>query len=255
MPESMRDQLSERGVADLYDVLAAEDVDATMLHDLTDEELKEIGLKLGQRKRFRAAFGPVEAAATQPLVPAERRQLTVVFCDLVGSTALATVLDPEDLREVITTYLDTSVAIAKAHGGYLAYTQGDGLMIYFGYPLAEEDDPVRAIRAALAIVAAVQALETQAPQPLNVRIGVATGRVVVGDMAASSAAPQDFVVGETPNLASRMQTLADPGEVIVAGSTKSLASGAFVFRARGAAEVKGFKEPRTYFSVKAEALR
>ena len=253
MPKPLQEYLSTIGVGDLYDVFAAEDIDVSMVKALTDEELKEIGLKLGQRKRFRAALSKNEATVAMNMrVPAERRQLTVLFCDLVGSTNLATLLDPEDLREVISSYLDTVVTTMKANDGYLAYTQGDGVMVYFGYPVAQEDDPIRAIRAGLEAVAAVQALKTPAPEALNVRVGVATGRVVVGDMVGDFAVPLDFVVGETPNLASRMQSLANPGEVIVSGETRMLASGTFDFDGRGTVSVKGFDEPRAVFSVTLE---
>lgn len=254
MSRALKDLLLSKGLDDLYDPFAKEAIDADILPQLTDEDLKEIGLKLGQRKRFRAAMGRnSETTPGRVKMAAERRQLTVAFCDLVGSTNLATTLDPEDLRKVITAYLDATVATMQAHGGYLAYTQGDGLMIYFGYPVAQEDDASRAIRAALATVEVVPGLKTPAPEPLSVRVGVATGRVVVGDMAGDSVAPQDFVVGETPNLASRMQSLAEPGEVIVAGTTRQLASGDFEFEPRGTAEVKGFDEPRAVFAVRGEA--
>jgi len=252
MSETLRSLLWAKGLEELFDLFAAEEIEASMLPDLSDEELKEIGLKLGQRKKFRTAFAPARPAPQHVSMAAERRQLTVVFCDLVGSTALATALDPEDLRDVMTVYLDTAVNVAKSHGGYLAYTQGDGLMIYFGYPRAQEDDPFRAVRASLAIAAAVQDLETLAPTALAVRLGVATGRVVVGDTNGSTAAPQDFVVGETPNLASRLQALAQPNEVIVAGSTKALTEGFFEFEAKGSAKLKGFEEPRPYFAVTSE---
>ncbi|WIY23628.1 adenylate/guanylate cyclase domain-containing protein [Parasedimentitalea psychrophila] len=250
MSRTLQDLLSAHGLNDLVELFAVEKIDPSMVHDLTDDDLKEIGLKLGQRKRFRAAINTETVPfPARPRMPAERRQLTVAFIDLVDSTTLATTLDPEDLREVITSYLDIAVATMKAHGGFLAYTQGDGLMVYFGYPVAQEDDPSRAIRAALATAAVVQGMETLAPNPLKVRIGVATGRVVVGDMPGDSATPRDFVVGETPNLATRMQSLANPGEVVVAEATQHLTSGTFDFDARGSVLVKGFGELRTVFAV------
>ncbi|MGI9389627.1 MAG: adenylate/guanylate cyclase domain-containing protein, partial [Boseongicola sp.] len=253
MTRELQDLFAQKGLEDLYKLFAAEDVDTSMVRELTDDDLKEIGLSLGQRKRFRAAIkADTNSEQTTSRMPAERRQLTVAFCDLVGSTALATALDPEDLRKVISSYLDTAVGVMKAHSGYLAYTQGDGLMIYFGYPVAHEDDPARAVRASLATVAAIQGMETLAPEPLNVRIGVATGRVVVGDIVGESAAPRDFVVGETPNLAARMQSLAQPGEVVIAEVTQQLASGVFDFDDRGKFSVKGFDEPLSVFAVKGE---
>ena len=250
--------LRDAGLGSLLGRFEDEDIDATLLKFLTDDDLRDLGLSLGQRKRFRAALEAESAldSSTQSAVPsptpAERRQLTVAFCDLVGSTQLATRLDPEDLRKVIATYLETSIATMQAHGGHLAYSQGDGIMVYFGYPVAQEDDAERAIRAALATITAVQGIKTMVPEGINARIGIATGRVVVGDLLAESATPQDFVVGETPNLASRLQGLAEPGEIMVSGETKVLAGGIFTYEPRGAVEIKGFSEPRPVFRVISE---
>ena len=244
--------LASHSLEDCYGRLADEDIDIDVLPSLSEDDLKEIGFKLGERKRLMKAVADIVTPKDMPKMPAERRNLTVAFCDLVGSTNLASVLDPEDLRSVITQYLDTAVATMRTYGGHLAYTQGDGLMIYFGYPQASEDDALQAIRAGLATVDAVRSLQSKAPDGLNVRIGVATGRVVVGDMVGDATAPKDFVVGETPNLAARLQSLANPGEVLVADQTHELSSGAFEFEPRGVQQIKGFEKARAVFAVKSE---
>lgn len=249
--------LRDAGLGALLGRFENEDIDETLLGLLTDDDLRDLGLSIGQQKRFRAALeatGASSVSAGHSGTPAERRQLTVVFCDLVGSTPLATRLDPEDLRKVIAAYLETSIGTMQAHGGHLAYSQGDGIMVYFGYPVAQEDDAGQAIRAALATIAAVQGIKTMMPEGINARIGIATGQVVVGDLVAESATPQDFVVGETPNLASRLQGLAEPGEIMVSGVTKALAGGVFKYGPRGAVELKGFAEPRPVFQVISETV-
>lgn len=251
---SVADFLKGAGLGDLTERFVAQDIDLEMLPELSDDDLKELGLSLGQRKKFRKALNPAqEAPAARPAsIPAERRQLTVAFCDLVGSTSLATQLDPEDLRKVIAEYLETVIGTMEAHGGHLAYTQGDGVMVYFGYPIAQEDDAANAVRAAIASISAVQSITSRAPSPLNARIGVATGLVVVGDIVAEALTPQDFVVGETPNLAARLQNLAEPGEIIVSAETRELAGGLFDYQARGDVELKGFAKPRPVFRVVSE---
>lgn len=250
--------LRDAGLGALHKRFEDEDIDETLLKHLTDDDLRDLSLSLGQRKRFRAAIeaesarGPSTHSVVPSSIPAERRQLTVAFCDLVGSTQLATRLDPEDLRKVIATYLEISIGTMQAHGGHLAYSQGDGIMVYFGYPVAQEDDAERAVRAALATITAVQGIKTMVPEGINARIGIATGRVVVGDLVAESVTPQDFVVGETPNLASRLQGLAEPGEIMVSGETRVLAGGVFDYEPRGAVEFKGFADPRPVFRVISE---
>jgi class 3 adenylate cyclase/tetratricopeptide (TPR) repeat protein len=241
MSDVFQDVLLDLGLIEFHAILIENDIDETMLHDLSDADLREMKLSLGQRKRFMTALkaaAPAHAAAPAP--QAERRQLTVVFCDLVGSTKLATALDIEDLRVVMSTYHNVSQSVMRAHGGHIAYTQGDGIMVYFGYPSADEDDAARAVRAALATVEAVAGIITPASAGLAVRIGIATGIVVVGDMIGTESAQRDFVVGETPNLASRLQSLAAPGEVLVAQETRDLAGRAFEYENRGAPQIKGF---------------
>src|SRR5689334_23013164 len=199
------------------------DVDADLLPTLTADDLRELGVvSLGHRKRLLAAIAAlVPQADPQASVPpaptsppastgpqAERRQLTVMFCDLVGSTALASRLDPEDLREVIGVYHRCVAETVACLDGFVAKYMGDGALAYFGYPRAHEDDAERAVRAGLALVEAVGRLP--APEPLRVRVGIGTGLVVVGDLVGSGEAQERGVVGETPNLAARLQALAEP---------------------------------------------
>ena len=171
-------------------------------------------------------------AATEPannpnriggaLPEAERRQLTVMFCDLVGSTALSVRMDPEDLRALIGAYHRCCAEMVERNGGFVAKYMGDGVLAYFGYPQAHEHDAERAVRAGLNVVEAVPKLTTNAGSPLQVRIGIATGLVVVGDLIGAGAAQEQAVVGETPNLAARLQALAEPGTVAIASSTRTL---------------------------------
>src|SRR5262249_30144219 len=164
-----------------------------------------------------------DAQTAQPrAAAAERRHLTVMICDLVGSTALSARLDPEDMRAVMDAYHAACTRIVQAYDGFLGDFRGDGILAYFGYPRAHEADAVRTVRAVLDIIAAVARLETHAAEPLAVRIGIATGLVVVGDLSGEGALREHAVVGETPNLAARLQTLAAPGTVVVAASTRRL---------------------------------
>src|SRR5271169_4477704 len=219
------------------------DIDAEVLSDLTDGDLEKIGVFLGHRKRLLKAAaalagpapGPPVAATPIPPVAdaAERRQLTVMFCDLVGSTALSARLDPEDMREVIRAYQDACSGAIARYDGFIAKYMGDGVLAYFGYPEAHEHDAERAVRAGLDITAVVAKLDTRAKETLKVRIGVATGIVVVGDLVGQGSAQEQAVVGDTPNLAARLQGLAEPGCVVVAESTKRLLGGTFDLKPLG----------------------
>jgi class 3 adenylate cyclase len=173
---------------------------------------------------------------------AERRQLTVMFCDLVGSTALSARLDPEDLRAIIGAYDRCCTELVERNGGFVAKYMGDGLLAYFGYPQAHEHDAERAVRAGLSLVEAVPKLTTQAGSPLQVRGGIATGLVVVGDLIGAGAAKEQAVVGETPNLATRLQALAEPGAIVIAASTRRLTGSLFDYRDPGTIALKGFAE-------------
>ena len=216
-------------------------IDADVLRDLTDEHLRELGLPLGARLKLLRAVAALSTGQTPvspeittpaPRTDAERRQVTVMFSDLVGSTALSARMDPEDLREVISAYQKCVTETVRRFDGFVAKYMGDGVLIYFGYPQAHEDDAERAVRAGLELVAAVSALKSNAP--LQTRIGIATGLVVVGDLIGSGEAQERGIVGETPNLAARLQALAEPNTVVIADGTRKLLGNLFeLARPRG----------------------
>jgi class 3 adenylate cyclase len=209
-----------------------------VLPSLTAEDLKELGVKaLGHRRILLDAIAalrgdtqtsPSEAPQTldgSAKDTVERRQVTVMFCDMVGSTALSACMDPEDLREVISAYQKCVAETVQRFGGFVAKYLGDGVLVYFGYPQAHEDDPERAVRAGLELIQAVAGLKSTTP--LQSRVGIATGLVVVGDLIGIGAAQEQAVVGETPNLAARLQAIAEPNTVVVAESTRKLLGNLF----------------------------
>jgi len=231
------------------------EIDERVLPSLTAEDLKDLGVKLvGHRRRLLdaiAALGtsvPVAMTVTDgtdhtlPRGDAERRQLTVMFCDLVGSTALSARLDPEDQREVIGAYNKCVAETIGRFDGFVANYMGDGVLAYFGYPQAHEDDAERAVRAGLGLVDAVGQLDIRSVK-LQARIGIATGLVVVGDLIGEGATQVQSVVGETPNLAARLQALAEPDAVVMAAGTRRLVGDLFECRDLGAVEVKGIARP------------
>ena len=206
------------------------EIDAEVLPDLTDADLETLGMPLGHRKRLLKAIialnirpagsrPPATAAPGPKAEAAERRQLTVMFCDLVGSTALAARLDPEDMRGIIAAYNKCCTDLIDRGGGFVAKYLGDGVLAYFGYPQAHEHDAERAVRAGLAIVEAAPKLATGSA--LHVRVGIATGIVVVGDLLGSGESQERGVVGETPNLAARLQGIAEPDSVVIAEGTRA----------------------------------
>src|SRR5215468_8171877 len=175
---------------------------------------------------------------------AERRQLTVMFCDLVGSTALSARLDPEDMREIIGAYHRCCAEQITKAGGFVAKYMGDGVLAYFGYPRAHEDDAERGVRAGLGLIEAVSTLHAAGHDAaLQVRVGIATGLVVVGDLIGEGAAQEQGVVGETPNVAARLQALAEPGQVVISHSTRHLTGGMFEYRDLGRLTLKGYSDP------------
>ena len=183
----------------------------------------------------------------------ERRQLTVMFCDLVGSTALSEQLDPEELQTVVRTYQEVSAQVIERYEGYIAQYLGDGLLVYFGYPAAHEDDAARSIRAGLEIVTALHQARSQFPQPVQVRIGIHTGPVVIGQMGGGSRHEQ-LALGETPNVAARVQGKAEPDEVVISVATQRLVAGLFETEDRGLHELKGISTPQMLYRVTAESL-
>jgi predicted ATPase/class 3 adenylate cyclase len=230
------------------------EIDQEVLPELTDADLEKLGVPLGHRKRLLKAIANL-ASPRQPTPPlriasvptdtdiAERRQLTVMFCDLVGSTALSAKLDPEDLHGVIAAYHRCCTGLVERNGGFVAKYMGDGVLAYFGYPEAHEDDPERAVLAGLAVVEAAPKLVTAAGSPLHVRIGIATGLVVVGDLVGSGEAQERGVVGETPNLAARLQGIAEPDGVVIADGTRRLLGDLFELRDLGLTDLKGVAKP------------
>ena len=210
--QQIADWLEKLGMSEYAERFAESDIDTSVLRDLTDQDLKELGVSLGHRRKMLRAIAELAGAAPtspqpaltelKPQDTAERRQVTVMFSDLVGSTALSARMDPEDLREVISAYQKCVAETVQRFGGFVAKYMGDGVLVYFGYPQAHEDDAERAVRAGLELVAAVSALKTHAP--LQTRVGIATGLVVVGDLIGSGASQEQAIVGETPNLAARL---------------------------------------------------
>ena len=183
---------------------------------------------------------------------AERRQLTVLFCDLVGSTELASRLDPEDMGALMRAYHAACKETVGRWEGHVAKLMGDGVLAYFGYPHAHEDDAERAARAALDLVQSVAGL-TAAGRPLAARVGIATGLVMVGELVGEGAAQEQTVVGETPNLAARLQAMAEPGSVVIAAVTQRLLGGLFVFDDLGPQNLKGFRDPVQAFRIVADS--
>ncbi|MGC2043289.1 MAG: AAA family ATPase [Pseudolabrys sp.] len=241
-------------------------IDTDVLPELTEGDLEKLGIPLGDRKRLikaiKATTDPSPSASLfasevgdnapndySPMVAAERRYLTVMICDLVGSTALSARLDPEDMGAVIDAFQATCARIMLAFDGFIADFRGDGILAYFGYPRAHEDDAERTVRAGLDIAAAVARLKTRAQEPLSVRIGIATGLVVVGDLGGAGALREHTVVGDTPSLAARLQALAEPGTVVVATSTRRLLGDRFRLRDLGLHKVKGIAEPIAAWAV------
>jgi class 3 adenylate cyclase len=237
---------------DQYETLfRRNDIDVEVLGELTDGDLEKLGVSLGHRKRLLKAIASLRivptpaspAPAPASIDAAERRQLTVMFCDLVGSTAMSARLDPEDMRGIIGAYHACCAALVERNGGFVAKYMGDGVLAYFGYPQAHEHDAERAVQAGLAIVEAAPKLVTAAGSPLHVRVGIATGLVVVGDLVGSGEAQERGVVGETPNLAARLQALAEPDAVVIAEGTRRLLGNLFELQDLGARDLKGIVGP------------
>ena len=261
--------LESLGLAAYREAFRANDVDFETLHLLTAEDLQEIGVtSVGHRRRMLAAIADLVRQPEQEPAPAmppaatappvnrapvvERRQITVMFCDLVGSTELSTRLDPEDLHDLLAAYRACIAEAVQRNRGFIAHYVGDGVFIYFGYPHAQEQDAERALRAGLAIIRAVGRLTPIAGAVPRVRIGVATGLVVVGNVAEGGAAEKIDVAGETPNLAARLQSLAGANEMVIAPSTHALVGGLFDGSEIGRVELKGLPDPVSAWRVTGE---
>ncbi len=267
------DWLRRLGLDQYESVFRDNDVDTETLLSLTADDLRELGVtSLGHRKKLLSAIAALsstlgkdlkddrglpraEASASPPSLKtgrAERRHLTVMFADLVGSTALSVRLDPEDMREILAAYHQTVAAAVARFEGYIARFMGDGVLVYFGWPQAHEDGAERAVRAGLEIVEAVERLE-RAGGALSARVGIATGLVVVGDLIVEGATQEEDVVGVTPNLAARLEQLAEPGAVVISESTRRLLGSWFTITDLGPQHIKGFEAPVPAFRVLGEA--
>jgi Adenylate cyclase, family 3 (some proteins contain HAMP domain) len=239
------------GLGQYATVFDANAIDMETLPHLTEADLEKVNVALGHRKRILRAIAALtngnlgttaglhSQTMAAPISEGERRQLTVLFCDLVGSTALAVQLDPEDLSAVIRRFQGTCAAIIKQGGGHIARYMGDGILAYFGYPQAHEDDAESAVRAGLDLVAKVGQLLLPSHDPLQIRVGIATGVVIVGESIGEGSSREQAAVGETPNLASRLQSVAPPNTVVVSASTRRILGEIFVFEDLKSIELKG----------------
>jgi class 3 adenylate cyclase len=255
--------LRDLGLENYAQAFRANDIDAEVLPRLTAEDLIALGISsIGHRRKLLDAIAALDrgkapagaeppAAAVRPL-EAERRQLTVLFCDLVGSTELAARLDPEDLREVMRAYQMVCADVVCRFDGHIARFLGDGVLAYFGWPKAHEDDAERAVRAGLQLVQDVARLKPRLEVRLQARVGIATGHVVVGDLISERSSDKDAVSGDTPNLAARLQALAAPGGVVISPSTRRLVGGLFELTDLGPQRLKGFAEPLTVWQVEGQ---
>ena len=265
--------LTELGLAKHAPLFVDAEIDFSTLADIEEDDLKELGLPLGPRKKIWGAIkrlGEVPETATKPPVEspvsatpsevispqsdAERRHLTVMFVDLVGSTEMATRFDVEDMRNVITGYQNTVAGVVSRYEGFVAKFMGDGVMCYFGWPRAGEDDAERAVRAGLAIINSVRTTTAPDGTALATRIGVATGVVIVGDLIGSGATQEAAVVGETPNLAARLQGVAGPNQLVLPSETRRFLGSTYKLTSIGAQELKGVGTPVEAFVVEGEAV-
>ncbi len=265
--QQIADWLQKLGLGQYAQRFAENDINFAVLLHLTDQDLKELGVaSLGHRRQLLLAIAElngIQKGAVQrpsstevPIAPhdtAERRQVTVMFSDLVGSTALSARMDPEDLREVISAYQKCVAETVHRFGGFVAKYMGDGVLVYFGYPQAHEDDAAQAVRAGLELIGAVSALKHDAP--LQTRVGIATGLVVVGDLIGSGEAQERGIVGETPNLAARLQGIAEPDTVVIPEGTRRLLGNLFELEDLGAKDLKGIAGPvRAWAALRASAV-
>ena len=253
--------LEQIGLGRYADVFQTQNITFARLSGLTEQDLENFGLSLATRRailreiELLAPVGERSVAAMAPPRPekVERRQVTIMFCDLVNSVGLSSQLDPEDLRDVIAAYQRTCSQSIRRYNGYVANCVGDGLLILFGYPAAHEDDAERAVRAGLEIVDAVSKLNKGMDRftdlDLRVRVGIATGVVVVGDVIAEGVADKDAVAGEAANFAARLQGIADPNSVVVSALTRTLAAERFEYRDLGNCDLKGFAKPAPVYQV------
>ena len=255
--------LQRHELSSIAELLKAHDITFDVLPELTEQDLRELGLSLGLRRKFERAIRQDPPATTiaidtpaveraSPASSPDRRQLTVVFVDLVGSTALSRKLDPEDLRNLIRGYQNTVAGEIARYQGHIAQLLGDGALCYFGWPMADEFDAERAARASLDVIKAVASVSVPAETALAVRIGIATGLVVVGELLAEGQPQEPMVSGETPNLAARLQQLTAPGTILVASETRRILGNAFIFERVEVGPAKGFEDGMEAFRLVGE---
>jgi class 3 adenylate cyclase/tetratricopeptide (TPR) repeat protein len=252
--------LKELGLEQYAGALTENDIDFDILSDLKESDLEKLGLSLGHRRKLLKAVAALQPPTAQPEAPpspaekeAERRQVTVLFSDLVGSTALANEIDPEDMSALIKRYQDVCAGAIARFDGFIAKFLGDGVLAYFGYPQAQEDAAERSVYAALAIIESLGQIKGPDGQALKTRVGIATGLVVIGDIIGSGAAREHSIVGETPNLAARLQAVAEPNSVLVSQSTHHLLGRQFDYQSLGEKTLKGFANPVQVWRVLREA--
>ncbi|MGI9423986.1 MAG: AAA family ATPase [Hyphomicrobiaceae bacterium] len=273
MMDGIAEWLRRHGLEQHQSIFAENDIDLSILPEITEEDLASLGLSLGQRKKIARAIrtlsldgaeatragdssepgveakaAPAEASRTVP-VSAERRYVTVMFCDLVGSTELADHLDPEHLRELLNTYYKVCKEEISEIGGQIENFLGDGVVAYFGYPKAHEDDAERAVHAAFAIIDAAKKIDTAGQKPIQVRVGLASGSVIIEAMVSPGKWAEGSAAGRTMNLAARIQTIAQPNTVAADESTRRLLQQTFECSSLGQHELKGFERPTTVWQV------
>ncbi|MEM8790412.1 MAG: AAA family ATPase [Pseudomonadota bacterium] len=219
--------LEANGLSEIGDVLVAEDIEFDLLTDLTNDDMREMGLTIGQRKRLQKAIRSIGSRQSlvqdrAPVALAEKRQVTILFCDLVGSTKISQSLDPEQMFELLGVYQRNAAEVIARYDGHVAQFLGDGVFVYFGYPMAHEDDSQRAILAAFDLIESTAALETGLDQPLSVRIGIDNGPVVIGDLRMNLEGDIDAIAGETPNRTAKIQSMAKPNEIVIGERLKEL---------------------------------
>ncbi len=260
----LRGWLRSHNLEQLAETFEANDIDVDILSELTEADLEKLGVSIGNRRRLLKAIAEGGAAPTETkpaasqmsatptpteTAGAERRQVTVVFCDMVGSTALSEAVDPELLGALIRRYQDATVSAIGRYGGFVAKFMGDGVLAYFGFPHAFEDAAERAVRGAIGILAEVGKITRPDGAVLQTRVGIATGLVVIGEIIGAGSAQERTIVGETPNLAARLQALAAPDTILISEATQHLLGGLFQLESAGAHELKGFARPMPVWRV------
>ena len=246
--QGIADWLASIGLNEYAQRFAENAIDVSDVHRLTPQDLQNLGIPAQHRQQILDAIAQLNRAGASeadalPRNDAERRQLTIMFCDLVGSSALSARLDPEDFRKVLIAYNKCVTDVVRHHNGNVVRYMGDGVLAYFGYPQAEEESAIQATRAGLALVDAVGALQSEIGVELQIRVGIATGVVVVGDLVGDGVVREQAAIGQTPNLAARLQKLASPGAVLIDANSQRLTGGHFDYHDLGLRVLKGWPDP------------